>query len=70
MERLFNYTCVGRFKSVGRAFRRGLISANGTIYSKRPFNNRSNKNGTRPFNELKKNAYVEYRRHLQEGELQ
>lgn len=46
-----------KFKSVGRAIRRGLVSPYGDVYPKRPFNNRTSKNGTRPYNELKKKMY-------------
>jgi hypothetical protein len=59
---LFTYVAVGRFKSVRRAIQRKKVSETGTILPHRPFNNRSNRNGTRPLNELKKKAYVELSR--------
>lgn len=59
--KLLVFTAVSKFKSVNRAYRRGLISPIGIIYPKRPFNNRTSMKGTRPFNELKKSIYGQYR---------
>lgn len=36
---LRTYEAVSRFKSVGRAIRRGHVSLDGIIFPKRPFNN-------------------------------
>lgn len=36
---LRTYEAVSRFKSVGRAIKRGHVSLDGFIYPKRPFNN-------------------------------
>lgn len=58
---LVDFSAVRRFRSVKRAIRRGHVSPLGTIYPKRPFNNRTPKKGTRPFNELKKEIYGQYR---------
>ena len=38
---LRDYRAVGKFKSIRRAIRRGLVSPSGTICPKRPFNNRA-----------------------------
>lgn len=59
---LRDYRAVGKFKSIRRAIRRGLISPSGTICPKRPFNNRANtsrKKGhhSRVMNEVKKSIY-------------
>lgn len=59
--RLLTFEAVSKFKSVNRAMRRGHISTIGIIYPRRPFNNRSNKNNTRPINELRKKIYGELR---------
>ena len=49
------YEAVSRFKSVGRAIRRGHISLDGIIFPKRPFNNaKQDKNS---LNERKKMIY-------------
>lgn len=59
---LRDYRAVGKFKSIRRAIRRGLVSPSGTICPKRPFNNRANtsrKKGhhSRVMNEVKKSIY-------------
>ena len=54
---LLRYEAVSKFKSVRRAIRRGHVSVYGFIYPDRPFNNRTAKKGTRPFNELRKKIY-------------
>lgn len=53
---------VRRFRSIKRAFKRGLISKYGLIYPKRPFNNRANTSKrkgvhSRTLNEEKKRIY-------------
>ena len=58
---LLRYEAVSKFKSVKRAWRRGHISDYGLIYPKRPFNNRTSKKNTRPFNELRKVIYGQLR---------
>lgn len=59
---LRDYRAVGKFKSIRRAIRKGLVSPSGTICPKRPFNNRANtsrKKGhhSRVMNEVKKSIY-------------
>ncbi len=54
-----------RFKSVRRAIRRGLMSSDGTIYPRRPFNNRANTStrkgaDSRKLNSIKKQIYGQY----------
>ena len=49
------YEAVSRFKSVGRAIRRGHISLDGFIYPKRPFNNA--KHDKNSLNDRKKMIY-------------
>lgn len=56
---LVNFEAVSKFKSLGRAIRRGLVSPIGFVYPRRPFNNRA---GKRPINELKKNIYGQLKR--------
>ena len=52
---LRTYEAVSRFKSVGRAIRRGHISLDGFIYPKRPFNNA--KHDKNSLNDRKKMIY-------------
>lgn len=52
---LRTYEAVSRFKSVGRAIRRGHISLDGFIYPKRPFNNA--KHSKNSLNDRKKMIY-------------
>ena len=52
---LRTYEAVSRFKSVGRAIRRGHVSLDGIIFPKRPFNN--TKQGKNSLNERKKMIY-------------
>lgn len=59
---LARFEAVSKFKSVNRAFRRGHISIQGFIYPKRPFNNRTSRKNTRPFNKLRKKIYGQLRR--------
>jgi hypothetical protein len=74
---LVTYQAVGKFKSVRRAIRKGLVSPTGFIAPARPFNNKKNscKRGkhSRPMNEEKKRIYAsikEYRRrHADDGGL-
>jgi hypothetical protein len=59
---LRDYRAVGKFKSIRRAIRRGLVSPSGTICPKRPFNNRANTSRrkghhSRVMNEVKKSIY-------------
>lgn len=58
---LLRFEAVSKFKSVKRAWRRGHISDYGLIYPKGPFNNRTSKKNTRPFNELRKVIYGQLR---------
>ena len=52
---LRTYEAVSRFKSVGRAIRRGHVSLDGIIFPKRPFNNaKQDKNS---LNDRKKMIY-------------
>ena len=52
---LRTYEAVSRFKSVGRAIRRGHVSLDGFIYPKRPFNNA--KHSKNSLNDRKKMIY-------------
>lgn len=52
---LESFEGVRKFKSVGRAIRRGHVSPYGVLYPRRPFNNRKN----RPLEEVKKRIYNE-----------
>lgn len=59
---LRDYRAVGKFKSIRRAIRKGLVSPLGTICPKRPFNNRANTSRrkghhSRVMNEVKKSIY-------------
>lgn len=59
---LRDYRAVGKFKSIRRAIRRGLVSPSGTICPKRPFNNGANTSRrkghhSRVMNEVKKSIY-------------
>lgn len=61
---LRDYRAVGKFKSIRRAIRRGLVSPSGTICPKRPFNNNNRANTSRRkghhsrvMNEVKKSIY-------------
>ena len=59
---LRTYEAVSRFKSVGRAIRRGHVSFDGIIFPKRPFNNKANTckrkgHHSRTINERKKMIY-------------
>lgn len=58
---LLRFDAVSKFRSVKRAFRRGHISVYGVIYPNRPFNNRTSKKNSRPYNELKKKIYGQLR---------
>ena len=49
---LITYEAVGKFKSVRRAIRRGLVSPYGVIYPKRPFGNTNTK-----MNRIKREIY-------------
>ena len=52
---LRTYEAVSRFKSVRRAIKKGLVSLDGFIYPKRPFNNA--KHGKNSLNDRKKRIY-------------
>ena len=59
---LHTFEAVGKFRSVRRAIRRGLVSPYGEIYPKRPFNNRVNTSkrkghSSREMNDIKKDIY-------------
>ena len=59
---LRDYRAVGKFKSIRRAIRKGLVSPSGTMCPKRPFNNRANTgrregHHSRVMNEVKKSIY-------------
>ena len=58
---LLKFKAVSKFKSVKRAWRRGHVSIYGFIYPKRPFNNRTSRKNSRPFNELRKEIYGQLR---------
>ena len=58
---LLRFEAVSKFKSVKRALRRGHVSVYGVIYPNRPFNNRTTRKNSRPFNELKKKIYGQFR---------
>lgn len=47
------YHGVSKFKSIRRALRRGHLAMDGTIYPKRPFNNRKDKS----FEDIKRIIY-------------
>ena len=49
---LVTYEAVGKFKSVRRAIRRGLVSPYGEIYPRRPFGNTNTK-----MNRIKREIY-------------
>lgn len=53
---LVTYEAVGRFKSVRRAIRRGLVSPYGVIYPKRPFGNTDTK-----MNRIKRQIYEQFK---------
>jgi hypothetical protein len=52
------WRAVSRFRSVNRALKRGHISQFGTIYPKRPFNNRKD----RPVENYKRKIYEQYKK--------
>ena len=63
---LCNFSGVSKFKSVGRAYRKGNISRWGDMYPKRPFNNRGNSSKrrgkhSRVLNQRKKAIYVQFK---------
>lgn len=64
---LRTFEAVRKFKSVRRAIKRGLVSIDGFIYPKRPFNNRANASKrkgkhSRVTNEKKKLIYGRIKR--------
>lgn len=58
---IYNYECVGKFKSVRRAFKRGHLFHDGTILPDRPYNNRKPTKG-RKINNSKRGIYERLRR--------
>lgn len=52
---LVNYQGVGKFKSIRRAIRKGLVSPFGEVYPKRPFKNTKSKKGS--INDKQKRIY-------------
>ena len=59
---LKTYDAVSKFKSIRRAIKRGLVSIDGFIFPKRPFNNKANtckrkNHHSRSINERKKMIY-------------
>lgn len=59
---------LSRFRSINRAYRRGHIAPDGTVYPKRPFNNKANTSSrkgihSRHTNELKKRIYGELKQY-------
>lgn len=61
-----NFSAVSKFRSINRAIKRGHVSPWGDIYPKRPFNNRTARNNSRPLNELKKQLYGQLRKKRRE----
>lgn len=64
---LISYEATSRFKSVRRAIKRGHVSIYGSVYPRRPFNNRANTSSrknthSRVFNERKKLIYDEFKK--------
>lgn len=62
MLHLKTFDAVHKYKSVRRAIKRGKVAWDGSVYPKRPFNNRANTSHrkgchSREFNELKKRIY-------------
>ena len=65
---LHTFEVIGKFKSVRRAIKRGLVSPYGEIYPKRSFNNRTNTSKrkgvhSRSTNELKKQIYEQVKQY-------
>ena len=58
---LATYNAVSKHKSIRRAIRKGQVTHWGEEVPKRPFNNRTSKKNTRPFNELRKVIYGQLR---------
>lgn len=58
---LRSFVAVGKFKSVNRAIKRGLVTDSGTLIPRRPFNNRANTSRrdthSRVFNEVRRSIY-------------
>ena len=64
---LRTFEAIGKYKSIRRAIKRGLVSIDGFIYPKRPFNNRANTSKrkdkhSRVTNEKKKLIYGRIKR--------
>ena len=65
---LHYFAAVSKFKSIGRAIRRGNVTEEGIIMPKKPFNNRANTSKrkgihSRTFNQQKKSIYAELSRY-------
>lgn len=56
---LQDYKCVGIFKSVRRAIRRGHVSVLGNVYPNRPFNNRKSPKGS--YNYMRRRYYEQFK---------
>lgn len=82
LQRVLSYNrispeAIGKYKSIGRALRRGHLTQDGRIVPKRPFNNRSNTSKRKGVdsrnNEVKKTLYGQfmqyYRRASKQGLL-
>ena len=72
---LKTFEAISKFKSVGRAIKRGHVTSIGMIAPDRPFNNRANSSErkgvhSRVTNELKKQIYGRYVEHLENVRLQ
>lgn len=62
-----DFSCVSKFRSIKRAFKRKHISPYGVIYPKRPFNNRKNTSkrkgvNSRVMNNIKQQIYENLKR--------
>lgn len=67
---LLTFEATSKYKSIGRAIKRGLVSSYGILIPKRPFNNRGNSSirtrvHSRATNETKKQIYGEIRKYIQ-----
>lgn len=65
---LHYFAAVNKFKSIGRAIRRGNVTEEGIIMPKKPYNNRANTSRrkgvhSRTFNQKKKSIYAELSRY-------
>lgn len=60
---LASFGGVSKFKSIRRAITRGHVSAFGTVYPRRPFNNRKN----RPLEDEKRKVYEQFKKYNKVG---